>query len=50
MPGGEKRTLIFSIRGLLLASNLGGIERILISNIRYRYTDIEISREGGENV
>src|SRR5438094_2461633 len=41
-PGGSiKEFLIFDLCDSRFASNLCGIERILISDIRYRYTDIE---------
>ena len=41
-PGGSRKEfLIFDLCDSRFASNLCGIERILISDIRYRYTDIE---------
>src|SRR5437667_7861906 len=44
----EKRILNFDLCDSRFASNLCGIERILISDIRYRYADIEVPKKGGE--
>src|SRR6267378_1660874 len=42
---GSRKDCLFSIKRILLVSNLGGIERTLISDIRYRYTDIEVQQK-----